>query len=439
MSGMFFLPVDSDRFAITAFSEPFCGTEAVSALEAHFNDCISLLDSGNNYYPYISMVQSSGTGKTRLVFEYAQQKNIPLFYACFREVSESGYPFGTLFRGTMLEAMKDDISAQAFVHSLIDTISSISSEDLSLFFGDQITSKENNSSSQTKQSLFAFFWDHVLQGSLVKKATELTATTGVQTGASADVAADDEAGVSVSIETLAPAGAAAVVKFTGFEKIQHLVVFDEARALLTICDQQYETSYFIHLRRAILSFESDLRAAGIMIIFIDTTSKVANFSPPVSQMTSSWRGDGYNLLPPFHNVANAANLYWAKCPDKKLDDSTVFLFGRPLWWTKFVNDKHDFRTLFELAKQKLLCSKETFSDSSIHKPTTSAAIICCLLDLTITPGTKLSVNLISSHMVRVDLLSQCAEPCCFNLIFVLSCRHFVSGSPRIESTADVHI
>jgi hypothetical protein len=378
-------------------------------LEAHFNDCISLLNGGDKYYPYISMVQSSGTGKTRLVFEYAQQKKVPLFYACFREISESGYPFGTLFRGQMLDATKDDDSAHAFVHSLIETIKSLDSEDLSQFFGDQITSKENNSSSQTKQSLFALFWDQVLrethlliQQSLEKKATKLTAITVVQTGASADVAAEVEADVSVSIETLAPAGAASVFTFSKFERIQHLVVFDEARALLTICDQNYETSYFIHLRRAILNFELDLRAAGIMIVFIDTTSKVANFSPPVSQMSSSWRGDGYNLLPPFHNVANAANLYWAKCPDQNVDDSTVFLFGRPLWWTKFFNDGCNFQDLFTLAKQKLLCSKEAFSNSNIHQPSASAAIICCLLDLTITPGTKLSVNLISSHMVRVD-------------------------------------
>jgi hypothetical protein len=320
------------------------------------------------------MVQSSGTGKTRLVFEYAEQKRVPLFYACFRQTTESGYPFGMRFRGNMLDALKDNISARAFVTAMINQIQSLDPNSRKAFFSAPMKNGPNVSSDQTDVSLFAKFWLAVLAA-----ATELCGDSKFVEQTKSDARVE--------------------FKFQPFASVKCLVVFDEARALLGISSGM---PYFIHLRRAISYFSADLKKAGIMIVFVDTSSKVANFSPPASHMTSSWRGDGYQLLPPFHNVANSANLFWQNNPSAKLDDSTVLFFGRPLWWSKFVNDDQNIGNLFEFARQKILCSGKKFSQlDGKHVLAASAAIICCLLDLSPTPGTELSVNLISSHMVRV--------------------------------------
>lgn len=41
------------------------------------------------------MIQSSGTGKTRAIFELAREKKTSLFYICHREAGDRGFPKAT--------------------------------------------------------------------------------------------------------------------------------------------------------------------------------------------------------------------------------------------------------------------------------------------------------------------------------------------------------
>jgi hypothetical protein len=368
-----------EQRVISAFESPYFGSESIQALEAHLGQCTHLLnivaEDASQYLPYISIVQSSGTGKTRLVFEFAEQKQIPLFYMCLRKPGELGYPFGSASYLRFLAACQ--IDAAPFIKSLIEQIGSLSDYEKSFFFRSDIKDGINISSQQTDSSLFEAFWLSVF-----KNATKFTSN-------------------ATSVKSESPN----FLLHKEF-KLQHLVVIDEARALLA-SPLGGELTFFVHLRRAIVSLKVELKNAGILIVFIDTSSKVADFSPPVVKMTSAWRNMGFRVLPTFHNVANPANLFWRKFPNTIIDDSNVLLFGRPLWWSSHTSNSN-FKVVLTEAKSKLLCSP---ADPLAVKPretveAASAAIVCCLLDLTLTPGTQLTVELISSHMVCL-CVSEC--------------------------------
>jgi hypothetical protein len=369
---------------IDSFQSKFIGCDAVAALEIHFNQCVVSLNT-EMFVPYISVVQSSGTGKTRLFFQYAEQNKVLLFYACLRDSDVSGYPYPSTFKSHIMDALKCGSSAERFVDSLIDQISAVSqSDNRQSFYQSNIKIPGNVSSTQNDDSLFQQFWGQVLDNFSHRIART-----------------DDE-----------------LRRVHAIRSVQHLVVFDEARALLAIPPQTVALNqqanknspsppnepYFIYLRRAISSRRELLKKLGIMFVFIDTTSKVANFSPPISKSSGSGRLQKNQLLPPFHNVANCANLYWLKFSTAEMppmDDFNVFLFGRPLWWTT-CSGKYGLAVLLKFAQQKLMCAAETEAFSAIgreRQQATSAAIVCCLLDLSLTPGSQLSVSLISSHMV----------------------------------------
>jgi hypothetical protein len=392
-----------------SFVDPFHGTEAVAALDIHFAKCIALLNQNDGYLPYISVVQSSGTGKSRLMFEYSQQHQIPLYYACFRlvdpadtAIGRSGFPLASEFQDQIKNSLRNFDSALIFLRSLISQIEFLNSNsaEKSRFFD---KASLNQSSSQFAQ-LFNSFWRVVLLGGQPRTQSK------------------------DSSETL-PAH---------FDKVRHLVVFDEARGLLSHPTREASSEleirpFFIYLRQAITKFTRELKALGVVFVFIDTTSKVANFSPSRAHGSDSVRRGDFKLLPPFHNIANAPNLYWRTFDDstrQPVDDSNVLLFGRPLWWTTYKANP-SFSVLLEFAKEKLLAKY-----TNDHWNAASAAVICCLLDLPIMPGSQLSVSLISSHMVR-SLFS------CFfqmpNLIFVIYRRLFASEFQTTASTADVCI
>jgi hypothetical protein len=44
------------------------------------------MQKSKEYFPFLSVIQSSGWGKTRLMFEFSKRFSVPLLYFCLREV-----------------------------------------------------------------------------------------------------------------------------------------------------------------------------------------------------------------------------------------------------------------------------------------------------------------------------------------------------------------
>lgn len=107
-------------------------TEVKKAFNVSFRDEVGYLSAlakrideiaNSSDYNYLTIIQSSGYGKTRAGCELAA--NYPLVYICFRQGGSSGYPPATPKSKTMLESLKkaqDLQSAEAVALAWIKSI-----------------------------------------------------------------------------------------------------------------------------------------------------------------------------------------------------------------------------------------------------------------------------------------------------------------------------
>ncbi|KAG9292765.1 hypothetical protein G9A89_001295, partial [Geosiphon pyriformis] len=87
---------------------------------------ISQVAGTENYYNYLTIIQSSGYGKTRAGCELAAE--FPFVYVCFRENGSTGYPLATMKSMDMLRNLnaaedidKAEIEALGWIQSIIST------------------------------------------------------------------------------------------------------------------------------------------------------------------------------------------------------------------------------------------------------------------------------------------------------------------------------
>ena len=143
-----------------------------------------------------------------------------------------------------------------------------------------------------------------------------------------------------------------------------LICLDEARTLLdgegSVLFRSFRDA--IRSRFARTSKTGDLNPTkpqgDFFALLLDTTSKVANFSPPVTSDHSQkrQRGAGRQLFPPLYAI-DTINIFTSdgnkSYPDGS-EEATIDLFhyGRPLWGARFASGESLFE-IMELAKQKL--------------------------------------------------------------------------------------
>lgn len=68
-----------------AFQERFLGDTSCTYFLAHLKS-MHAVQTRKEYFPFLSVIQSSGWGKTRLMFEFSKRFSVPLLYFCLREV-----------------------------------------------------------------------------------------------------------------------------------------------------------------------------------------------------------------------------------------------------------------------------------------------------------------------------------------------------------------
>ena len=206
-------------------------------------------------------------------------------------------------------------------------------------------------------------------------------------------------------------------------------VIDEARALLksTSDDGLGRTlSLFRLLRRAMTKLFEPMLALGCWFLLLDTTSTVSNFVPP-ADMDPSYRGDTIaaeseirRLFPPFFNLPVLDQVDVGHLASISADlELRVFLRGRPLWQSYFINENMTtttesvafmLRKVIDVAKVKLLGGASdvlTFGALLGRHPLLVSAgclavcgnLVQCIEPL---PSSAVSSQMLSSNMVRAS-------------------------------------
>ena len=80
---------------------------------SELNRQLDLVASEITHFNYLPIVQSSGYGKTRAVYQLAASR--PLIYMCFREERSSGYPYKTPGIDSLLEGLQKAITLETAV------------------------------------------------------------------------------------------------------------------------------------------------------------------------------------------------------------------------------------------------------------------------------------------------------------------------------------
>jgi len=221
-----------------------------------------------SYAPYLTIIQSSGSGKTRLVGEL-RTKGIHVLYICKRQRNSSGYPRSTPY----VEAIK-----------LIKSKNWSEEE----FWNFQIKVEYEGVRTQ--------FWKSVLE--------------------SVDMLSSDSQQGRGFIKNL----------FNKEAEISVVCCIDEAHELLEEISDSEET-YFVRWRRQI----RDIKWYGFFNILLSTNGKIGKFLPPEIRDTRSARMHQYNLLPAYLDVHTIDALARIAQPGNNYNPQRALYLGIPLW------------------------------------------------------------------------------------------------------------
>ncbi|CAB4405079.1 unnamed protein product [Rhizophagus irregularis] len=237
--------------------------------------------------PYLTIIQSSGSGKTRLVGEL-RTKGIYILYICKRHESSSGYPASTPYVQKILETIRD----YKFGALLSIAIKEIKNKNWSAeeFWNIQI--KDDHKAECND------FWRSVFKSLLQQKKLSTDSR--------------DENFVKKL-----------------FHKASIVCCIDEAHELLAKATKvKDDETYFVKWRRQI----RDISWVGFFNILLSTSGKIGNFLPPVTQDTRSARSHDFVIFPAYLDVNTMDVLApLAENVGKEYDYTRVVYLGIPLW------------------------------------------------------------------------------------------------------------
>ncbi|KAG9296145.1 hypothetical protein G9A89_014737 [Geosiphon pyriformis] len=204
-------------------------------------------------------------------------------------------------------------------------------------------------------------------------------------------------------------------------EVKILLCIDEARCLISSV-QNDDCSKFRLFRRAMRHINWN----GFFVLFLDTLSKISNFTPPSSADPSARRDElKFELFHPFIRLTTM-DIFGKKTVDPmetseedpietseedpietSEEDQMVQLarLGRPLIYSYFdVKRKAPFRTqtaligLVSLLKIKLFGGESSFQGSDMS----SIAVLSVLVCLDFSPQSKIASDLVASHMATSE-------------------------------------
>ena len=286
------------------------------------------------YSPFITLCQSSGWGKSRMVRELSNQ--LPVLYVSFQGEDSTGYPKRTkeaieyLKDGTWFELTNRLDRAARSLRALWKRNTDDPKKELNFNSFDVTNEKQ--------------FWDDLQRGSLHEPKE--------------DESLDNQLVV---------------------------VVFDEARGMFKESVRLEESeNLFLHSRRVLQE------TTNLFGIYTDTSSKLSNFSPQSRHDSSARVKEDGTLL--FHPFVPCHCMDVMKETDRDLattlSDAWPINLGRPLWKTAFSFEKDLYSFALDKLKIKRNCSD--------HNQFLAAMLV--RLGLFLSPVASGTGDLVAKHM-----------------------------------------
>ena len=346
----------------------------------HLEQCASIWTPQQFYAPYTSLIQASGTGKSRLLRELAFEKDVFVVYICLRDSESRGYPKRSI--------IADVLTGQAFSEAHYLTFLSALFGVCSKFFDQQLRENTENTCgrvfdifiSDKDDEMFELqntFWNSVLEQMKLQETSK-------------------PASVVEELESRYKDLMIILKNLSNPSSFKMLLALDEAGILI---DRKNNKGNFYHLRRALQAIPHGGDAC-FMALFTDTLSRVSNFSPAKRHDPSTRVGDGERLYKPFYlldvfdcRVQRPANITVSS------SIAQIRSMGRPLWADV------DEGAIIEFAMEKILCDRKKARDIYeaertvvIEKVTEALAILGPRLYLEISSLSQQASELVSSHM-----------------------------------------
>lgn len=180
-----------------------------------------------------------------------------------------------------------------------------------------------------------------------------------------------------------------------------LIVFDEARNISNSRNEK-ELSILSNLRRA----QKYLNSKNCLLVFIDTLSKMSNFTPAHAMDGSARQDSRFHLLEPFYDIYSVDAMKYLARKDSEFELLLEsFSLGRPLWGAQLINESISLNEsslgyIIDFAKMKLLCESNRIKKtevSIVENPGFTAASCIRFGILGVMDHTTAS-QLMSSHM-----------------------------------------
>jgi hypothetical protein len=324
----------------------------------------------SNFAPYVSLVQSSGYGKSRLLRETAKQ--IVRLYICLRPETSNGFPGRTsraeqaLFGNMQTVKNRDE-----YVVTLIKRLTVLCKN--ALKWKSQLVESPLESSS-----------GHSDEHDKVIKSALFPSERLAQLWDLREIVSDALAHAQAS-----PPGAPSSM----------ILALDEARELL-LPVQEIGVSRFRLLREALRKFSMPLaetRIYGLIAVFVDTNSNIQNFTPNLQEDHSAregvhWDEMNYKDLGLFHPfiIGETFDIHLKEQVHEDLSavvGSREYLnAGRPLV---------SMECSFEFLQRKLLGGKATIT------PELSLGVVLCRVAAFVCPRHSLAVDLVAGHMATL--------------------------------------
>jgi len=347
----------------------------------YFRDYITSCynNSKDTYIPYVSIVQSSGYGKSRLIKEYANQVytlylNLGIDRKCFPRTSACAKEFIVSFQ----KAKDPDVWFNTFLAMAASLV----------------VSKKNDNIDKSS------FWKSHLDddgrsiwGPAIKAANDMTKNS------------DELISIRDSPGYLE-------LNFSDDNDIKILLCIDEGRKLIQETNDNLKISLFRCWRRAIR--KSKWRAKGLFSVILDTTSRLTNFSPASGyDPTIKTLQEDKMLFKPFIYISTYNSLAY------NLGDfhSQAFSMGRTCWkafrdeYIKEVFDSDVSAEGYAWEKVKLLVKAKLQGGTNNPidnegKNLTSIAVLASFCSVDISPSVHFASNLVASHLGTCLSISQ---------------------------------
>ena len=389
---------DKQELRKAEFEMKYVGAHIPQRLKAFIDRCWKhyCLEAGNSrVFPYTTIVQSSGFGKSRLLYELATRlqdgktDTMRLLYICIRKGESSGYPAETqMWPGYLFPTMNGGADADA-----------------------------ENVLSNKLQKLFQYAMDNwaSIQAEYIVHFNDSTA--GEHT-----LDALRTASATASRNELA----------TSHERRRVLVLaLDEARWLLETSSND-PTGWFRRLRRALNRANNAIARehgsfAGIFAILIDTNSKISNFTPPPSTDASARDVTGRSVLFPPFILTHTMDIFIDERRKNRADGQGTDFYadllttdtdamrdnlvdmGRPLWQRYKVNAQHrseDWKNLLCLAASKLVGGQDLHAvtvqgSGALHGVTA----LLCRVGVRPYSWSPLATRVVADHMAVLSYIN----------------------------------